>query len=161
MSNDTKWIIGTLLGLLSAQIAAVVPSAPARGGMRLMLGCLALLALAAFCNREPSRDSAANRGPSRLEARFADVCPAGWRVRAAPFGNGRLGVNTVFRPATTHTPADRNILEMYFFDAGRDGVADVPRPAGWPDTVWTVASHDTDPSYPYSEDRVRVCWRAR
>lgn len=140
--------------------------------MRLMLGCLALLALVAFCNREPSRDGAANRGPSRdgattsrgpsrLEARFADVCPAGWRARAAPFGNGRLGVNTVFRPATTYTPADRNILEMYFFDAGRGGVADVPRPAGWPDTVWTVASHDTDPSYPYSEGRVRVCWRAR
>ena len=45
-------------------------------------------------------------GRTRLEARFADVCPAG----AAPFGNGRLGVNTVFRPATTYTPADMSGL---------------------------------------------------
>ncbi len=95
---------------------------------------------------------------ARLEARFERVCPAGWRTRPAPFGNGRVGVNTVFLPADSQTVADRNILEMYFFDADRE-LADIPRAPGWPDMVWRVSSHDIAPSYPYQSTGMRVCWR--
>ena len=35
-------------------------------------------------------------GTVRLHAQFTGGCPAGWRSRLSPFGDGRIGVNTVF-----------------------------------------------------------------
>ena len=125
---------------------------------------IALAALAAFAaagcvnvsNR--SSDTPPPNLDARLEARFERVCPAGWRTRPAPFGDGHVGVNTVFRPADSQTVADRNILELYFFDTDRE-LADIPRAPGWPDMVWRVSSHDIAPSYPYQSTGMRVCWR--
>ena len=92
-------------------------------------------------------------GTVRLHAQFTGGCPAGWRSRLSPFGDGRIGVNTVFRTSTTSSMRDRNILEMYFSERNAP-----PVPLG-PGYAWVVETHDTDDSYRYEEGGVRVCWR--
>ena len=106
---------------------------------------------------ESGTDGESNR---RLEVQFAGVCSAGWQDRPAPFGNGRIGVNTVFRSATRQSTTDSNILDLYFFNAasGRSNPPGVPRGAEY---VWVVETHDIDDRYRYREDGVRVCWRVR
>ena len=90
-----------------------------------VVGVLFIVALAVV-NLTPLRDylipdQASSPSPSntqpgevRLHAQFARACPAGWRSRTTQFGDGRIGVNTVFRPSPTNSTRDRNILEMYF-----------------------------------------------
>ena len=93
----------------------------------------------------------------RLHARFALTCPADWTSRATQFWDGRIGVNTVFRPSPTNSTRDRNILEMYFSGrTGRRTPPPVPIETGY---VWVVDAHDTDDSYRYEERGVRTCWQ--
>ena len=115
--------------------------------------------LAVGCSGEGERPPATQTA-GRLEVQFADVCPVGWQERPAPFGDGRIGVNTVFRSANRQSTADRNILELYFFDVAseRANPPQVPRGAEY---VWAVETHDTDARYRYRADGVRVCWRVR
>ena len=104
---------------------------------------------------------------ARLHAQFARVCPDDWTDQPAPFGDGRLGVNTVFRaqPAGSTRSifpggptVDRNILEMYFFDVNTEAV-NTPPPPGGTGHVWVVETHDTDDRYRYQAEGVRVCWQ--
>ena len=103
----------------------------------------------------------------RLHAQFARMCPDDWTDQPAPFGDGRIGVNTVFRaqPAGSTRSifpggptVDRNILEMYFFDVNTEAVNAPPIPGGT-GHVWVVETHDTDDRYRYQAEGVRVCWQ--
>ena len=99
-------------------------------------------------------------GVSRLDVRFSDGCSVGWQERQAPFGDGRPGVNTVFRSAARQSMTDSNILDLYFFNrsSGRASPPAVPQGA---DYVWAVEAHDIADHYRYRADGVRVCWRIR
>ena len=96
----------------------------------------------------------------RLEVQFAGMCPVGWQDRPAPFGDGRIGVNTVFRSTTRQSTVDRNILDLYFFDVASER-ANPPQVTRGAEYVWAVETHDTDDRYRYRPDGVRVCWRVR
>ena len=103
-----------------------------------------------------SRGASDERGV-RLHAQFARACPAGWRSRTTQFGDGRIGVNTVFRSSPTNSTRDRNILEMYFSGVtGRETAPPIPLGPGY---VWVVDAHDTDDSYQYQDRGVRACWQ--
>ncbi|MXY25654.1 MAG: hypothetical protein F4Y45_14200 [Acidobacteria bacterium] len=94
----------------------------------------------------------------RLRARFITSCAVGETESPAPFGDGRIGVNTTFRAAASATPFDQNILDLYFHNT-ETGETETPGGDVLAGRVWVVDEHDAHERYFYREEGVVVCYR--